>query len=434
MARSKGEGTLIKRGKYWTARWVSNGEVHVRSTKCTQKRDAEKKLAEFTKPFRETSELAVLENLAAKMRVIKTEHEDEDLGNPVKIDFLVDTYTSDVSSSPLTSGTEANYNAQVSQFKAFVGKEFVHEVTRDDVEKFLQDRKKKCGISTYNLYIAVLRKLFSVAMKHDKRIKVNVWESFTKLKVDKSAKRRELTTEEVKKLCEAADKSKMFNGELGMLFTVGVYTGLRVSDCVALKWCDIDMERKMIVVLPIKTSKNGRKAHIPIHPKLLERLKELDQSTTHVMPTLANSNIRAVMRNINSIFKSCGIETSVKDKNGNRHVATGFHAFRHYFISNCVKNGIPVSVVQQMVAHSSADMSLAYTHTFDSDLRLPDYDGETERIELKKTTIEALNKAKGVHDLDDFIMHLLETGSSPTAAKPTRDKELDDALDEMFGK
>ena len=121
MARSKGEGTLIKRGKYWTARWVSNGEVHVRSTKCTQKRDAEKKLAEFTKPFRETSELAVLENLAAKMRVIKTEHEDEDLGNPVKIDFLVDTYTSDVSSSPLTSGTEANYNAQVSQFKEFVG-------------------------------------------------------------------------------------------------------------------------------------------------------------------------------------------------------------------------------------------------------------------------------------------------------------------------
>lgn len=40
MARSKGEGTLIKRGKYWTARWVSNGEVHVRSTKCTSKRKA----------------------------------------------------------------------------------------------------------------------------------------------------------------------------------------------------------------------------------------------------------------------------------------------------------------------------------------------------------------------------------------------------------
>ena len=338
------------------------------------------------------------------------------------------------SSSPLTAGTESGYNSKVSQFEEFVKKTYVYEVTREDVEKFLQHKKKKAGVGTYNQYIAVLKKLFRVAMKHDKRIKVNVWDSFTKLKDSKGEKRRELTADEVKKLCEAADKHEGFNGELGTLFLVGVYTGLRVSDCKVLKWCDIDMERKMIVVLPIKTSKNGRKAHIPIHPKLYERLKELDQSTTHVMPTLAHSNLRAMMYTINSIFKSVGIETSVKEKDGKTHIVTGFHAFRHYFISNCVKNGIPVSVVQQMVAHSSADMSLAYTHTFDSDLRLPDYDGETERVTLKKTTVEALKKACGVHDLDDFIMHMLETGRAPTVVKTVRDKELDDALDEMFGK
>ena len=434
MARSKGAGTLLKRGKYWVARWVTNGEVHVRSTKCTVKRDAEKKLEEFTKPFREKSEIAVLENIAAKMRTIKTEQEAEPRGKPVMLKLLVDVYKSDVSSSPLTDSTEAVYNARVSQFEKFVKKTFVHEVTRDDVEKFLQHKKKDCGIGTYNQYIAVMKKLFRVAMKHDKRIKANVWESFAKLKDSKSEKRRELTADEVKKLCDIADKSKSFHGELGMLFAVGVYTGLRVSDCVALKWRDIDMERKMIVVLPIKTSKNGRKAHIPIHPKLYERLKELDSTTTHVMPTLAQSNLRAVMWNINSIFKKAGIKTSVKGKDGKRHVETGFHAFRHYFISNCVKNGIPVSVVQQMVAHSSADMSLAYTHTFDADLRLPDYDGETERVTLKKTTIEVLNKMRGVHDLDDFIMHLLETGRAPTAVKTARDKELDDALDAMFDK
>lgn len=433
MARSKGEGTLIKRGKYWTARWVSNGEVHVRSTKCTSKRKALKKLEEFTKPFREKSDIAVLENIAAKVRVMKTEQAEEQ-GKPLMLKFLVDTYTSDVSSSPLTAGTESGYNSKVSQFEEFVKKTYVYEVTREDVEKFLQHKKKKAGVGTYNQYIAVLKKLFRVAMKHDKRIKVNVWDSFTKLKDSKGEKRRELTADEVKKLCEAADKHEGFNGELGTLFLVGVYTGLRVSDCTVLKWCDIDMERKMIVVLPIKTSKNGRKAHIPLHPKLYERFKKLDQSTTHVMPTLAHSNLRAVMYNINTIFKSVGIDTSVKDKEGKTHIKTGFHAFRHYFISNCVKNGIPVSVVQQMVAHSSADMSLAYTHTFDSDLRLPDYDGETERVTLKKTTVEALKKACGVHDLDDFIMHMLETGRAPTVVKTVRDKELDDALDEMFGK
>ena len=432
MARSKGEGTLVKRGRYWAARWVHDGQVHVRSTKCTSKRDAEKKLAEFTKPYREKNDIAVLENLAAKIRVKETGVDDKAYGKPVMIKFLVDTLKSDVSSSPLTAGSEAGYEARVTQFEKFVGKTYVHEVTASDVEKFLQSKKKEVGIGTYNQYISTMRKLFSVAMKHDKRIKTNVWDAFTKLKIDKSAKRRELTSDEVKKLCDEAEKCKLYNGELGTLFLVGVYTGLRVSDCVALKWCDVDMQRKLITVLPIKTSKNGRKACIPIHPKLLERLNTLDMNTTHVMPTLAQSSMRKIMHAINGIFKSAGIDVSVKGKDGKKHVETGFHAFRHYFISNCVKNGIPVSVVQKMVAHSSADMSLAYTHTFDSDLRLPDYDGETERIALKKTTIAALDKARGVHDRDDFIMHLLSESRAPLAVKTIQDKALDEALDEMF--
>lgn len=437
MARAHGTGTLVKRGKYFMARWVVDGKVYTRTTKCKTKREAEKKLEEFTKPFREKSDIEVLENLAAKVRVVEAQRaEAEDIkdSKPVKLDFLVDTFTSDLDSSTITAGTEAQYNAIVNQLMKFTHRTFVHEVTNDDAKKFLVNRKANLGVGTYNHYIATLKMLWRVAMKHDKRIKVNVWENYSKLKVDKSVGRRELTTDEVKKLCDTAEKSTLFNGEFGTLFMVGVYTGLRISDCKALKWCDIDMERKIMVVLPIKTSKNGRKAHIPIHPKLYERLSNIDRTDkTHVMPNIALCNKRALMSAVNKVFKDAGIETSVDDENGKKRMVTGFHAFRHYFISNCVKNGIPVSVVQQMVAHSTASMSLAYTHTFDSDLRLPDYDGETERITLKKTTIEALEKAKGVQDLDDFLMKLLEgKTATPVHVKTKSDIELEKALDDMF--
>jgi hypothetical protein len=151
------------------------------------------------------------------------------------------------------------------------------------------------------------------------------------------------------------------------------------------------------------------------------------------MPEIANAKERTFARTIDNVFKSCNIGTNEKDANGKLRITTGFHAFRHYFISNCVKNRIPVSIVQQMVAHSSASMSLKYTHTFDSDLRLPDYDGETETITLKKTTIEALNKAKGVRELDDFIMGLLQGRCTvPVNVKTKSDIELEEALDEMF--
>lgn len=436
MARAHGTGTLVKRGKYFMAKWMVKGKLYTRSTKCTNKKDAEKKLEEFTKPYREKTDIEVLENLAAKVRVAEAnmQKETNDKEPPIRIELLLDTYKSDLATSDLKQGTEHTYEAKVRTFSNFVKKTFVHEVTAKDVEKFLQHIKQKNGVVTYNAYISTMQMLFRVAMKHDYRIRVNVWDGLTKLSIDKSHGRRELTDEEVQMLCAEAYKSKKFGNELGLMFEIAAYTGLRKSDCKVMKWQDVDMEAKMFDILPIKTARNGKRAKLPIHPKLYDKLKELAHDESgYVMPKVASSKGRTFDRAIDNVFKSCKIGTSEKDTNGKLHITTGFHAFRHYFISNCVKNRIPISIVQQMVAHSSASMSLKYTHTFDSDLRLPDYDGETETITLKKTTIEALNKAKGVYDLDDFIMSLLQGKSSASLEVKTKsDIELEEALDEMF--
>lgn len=436
MARAHGTGTLVKRGKYFMAKWMVKGKLYTRSTKCTNKRDAEKKLEEFTKPYREKTDIEVLENLAARVRVAEAnvKKESNDKEPAIKIALLLDIYKSDLSTSELKQGSEHTYEAKVRTFEKFIKKKFVHEVTIKDVEKFLQHIKQKNSAVTYNAYISTMQTLFRVAMKHDYRIRSNVWDGFTKLSTDKSKGRRELTDEEVKKLCEEAYKSKKFGDELGLMFEIAVYTGLRKSDCKVLKWQDVDMDTKMFDVLPIKTSRNGRKARLPIHPKLYEKLKTLvHDESGYVMPHIANAKSKTFDNAIDDVFKSCKIETSERDANGKLHITTGFHAFRHYFASNCVKNRIPISVVQTMLAHSSASMSLKYTHTFDSDLRLPDYDGETGCVTLKKTTIEALDKAKGIHDLDDFIMNLLQGKPSVQMNVKTKsDIELDKALDEIF--
>lgn len=434
MARAHGSGTLVKRGKYYTAKWMVKGKLYTRSTRCTVEREAKKKLEEFTKPFRENSNLEVIENLTAKVRVAegivkKSKNENEP---PVKLDFLVDTYKNDLSTSEITDGTESAYNSIVNQLKKATGKELAHEVTKDDATAFMKGFKEKVGARRYNCALAVLRMLFSVAMKHDYRIRCNPFDGFAKLKVN-GGTRRELTDEEVKKLREEASKSKELNGELGLLFDVAIYTGLRLSDCCNLKWSSIDLKRKLITALPIKTKKNGREAKIPLHQKLNDKLAKLKHDESgFVMPTIASSRAKTI-KAIGEVFSAAGIATNEKGKDGKVHVTTGFHALRHYFISQCVKSGIPVSVVQQMVAHSSADMSLAYTHTFDSDLQLPDYDSEYEKVSLKKTTVEALEKAKGVLELDDFIMALLK-GKPTTAAhaKTKQQLELEEMVDSLI--
>lgn len=435
MARAHGTGTLIKRGNVYTARWMVKGKVYTRSTGCTNERDARKKLEEFTKPFRENSNIEVLENLEAKVRASESQMKKtkNDSEPPMQLKFIVDEYKKDISTSNITESSERIYNSMVNTLVEFTQKKFVHEITKEDALKFMEKIKSKNGAGTFNHYINILRKLFSIAMKHDYRIRMNPFDGFNKLKGNGDSGRRELTDDEVKKLCEIANKSNRVGGELGLLFEIAIYTGLRYSDCRLLKWSSVDLGAKLIKVLPMKTKKNGREARIPIHPKLLAKLSGLKHDDSgYVLPTIAK-NDRACQLAIDKVFEEANIITSEKGKDGKLRIVTGFHAFRHYFISQCVKNGIPISVVQAMVAHSSADMSLAYTHTFDSDLQLPDYDGDTTKITLKKSTVEALNKAKGVHDLDDFLMSLLKGTPTTIAHEKTKSEiELDEALDEMF--
>lgn len=437
MARANGQGTLIKRGKYWTARWVVNGKVYTRTTKCVSKRDAEKKLAEFTKPFQENSEIDIIENLAAKVRAteVKVKAERNEKVPPLKILNLLDTYINDVSTSELRPSTKRLYGIVAKTLHDDLKKEHAHEVTSEDAKHFLEEqKKKKNSVATFNCYLRVLNVLFEVAMKHDYRIRKNVWEGFKPLKADLSQKRRELTNDEVLRLCGEAKK---MGDEVGLLFLVAAYTGLRKSDCCNLQWSSIDMEKKLIKVLPIKTKRNGRYAILPLHSKLAEAFEAIkEKDAKYVMPKMKEAYENHSVENIiDNVFKNAGVEKSVEVAKGmRRHVSTGFHAFRHYFISNCVRQCIPVNVVQQMAAHSSASMSLAYSHVQESDLSLPNFADDTQRVTLKKSTVEALNKAKGVLDLDEFLMKLLEgkPATLPSHIKTKSDMELDRMLDELM--
>lgn len=435
MARANGQGTLVKRGRFFMAKWVVNGKIYTRTTKCTNKKDAEKRLAEFVKPFQEKTEIEVLENLAAKVRVSENAVRRSKTSDEIRIRFLVDVFINDLSTSDISDGTASQYSSMVDTFADFVGKTYAHEVTPDDVEHFLEEKKRTVGTTTWNHYLATMRMLFNVAMKHDAKIRSNPWEGFTKLKVDKSSRRRELTDEEVKRLCEEADKVEEHGGEVGLLFLIGAYTGLRKSDCCLLRWPEVDMSNRVLRVLPKKTKRTGKTAVIPIHRKLYARLAALGHDESgYVLPRLAERYKHGgAKREVIEVFRNAGIETYEIDANGRKKITTGFHALRHYFISNCVRQGIPINVVQQMAAHSSASMSLEYAHVQEHDLTLPDYDGDTVKIRLKKSTIEALDKARGVHDMDDFLMNLL--ANKPMAflnVRTQQDIELDNLVDELI--
>lgn len=406
-ARRKGSGTLQLRGGRWLAIWTVNGKRYTKSTGTGDRKEAEKKLAEFVKPFQEKTELEIAENLAAKVRVKAAAVRNSRNGKarPVKILEMVDVYREDLSTSRIEEQTAEQYEAKVRALAKKTGLTFAYEVGRAEAEKFMEGVKSKACAGTFNIYLVSLKAMYNAAMKKDYRIRENPFDGISKLREDRSRGRRELSNAEVSKLIScAAEISK----DIGDLFVMGAYTGMRKSDICNLKRSSVDEKNGVLKFRPLKTKKNGLTAVVKIHEKVRAVLDSAAKDGEYVFPRLkAMYDGRTLESKINAVFKAAGIETHAKDGEGKTTVVTGFHALRVYFATNCARSGMPVNQIMKTLGHSKADMTLHYVETPDADVSLPDFDSDTVKVPLRKEVAEILKKKAAGKDLSDFVVELL---------------------------
>jgi integrase len=241
----------------------------------------------------------------------------------------------------------------------------MRDVTREIGNRYLESiNHGKLAPGTFNFTVTVLRLVFKV-LKDGARITQDVWGK-VKLKANISHSRRELTLEELKKVCGTAE------GELRLLFVIGMFTGLRLGDAVTLRWSEIDLRRGKIVRVPNKVSRRKPNAYIKqnIHPDLALLLAQIpsNERGEFVLPGMAakyngpsRTGVSALIQNH---FIQCGIKTQADREVGLRKIVrVGFHSLRHSFVSLCNEAGVPLSVVQSMVGHSSPAMTRIYSHT-----------------------------------------------------------------------
>ena len=253
------------------------------------------------------------------------------------------------------------------------------EVTHEAIAEYLACIRAEVCASTYNARICVLREIFHVLAAKAGLVD-DPWEG-VRLHADDSHSRRELTLDEIERLMKAAAKA---GGEWKRLFTIGIYTGLRLGDCCCLAWNSVNLERGVIQLVPTKTRKHahGQPVTIPIHPQLHAELeaalareheRRACAAAAFVNPTLAdwykNSKWR-ISHGLELIFKAAHIETSVKiEGRRTRTPEATFHSLRHTFVSLAANAGVPIPVVQSIVGHSSTAMTRHYYHENEEMLR-----------------------------------------------------------------
>ena len=202
--------------------------------------------------------------------------------------------------------------------------------------------------------------------------------------------RRVLTVEEQTEFLQAAA-----GAWYEPLFYVALLTGLRQGELCALTWDDVDFEAKTLTVsktLVLTKEQGEQKASFKVHPPKTvkgRRVIPLTDEAIHALRkqqkqcqwllsredifpqkgfenqvfytktgspvcdrTLAAS-IKAVRRRINS--------TRTEDEPEFEHFSP--HTFRHTFATRCFENGMQPKTLQELLGHSSLQMTMdLYTH------------------------------------------------------------------------
>ena len=377
--RGKGCGTLERRASgVYLARWTVDGKRYTQNTHTKDKAEAAAMLATLTEPFR-------LKDTAARLAVMQCRidgvngrlAEIERTAPALKIADAWAAYLRAPDRGKLSDEREAMFKTRFRHFADFMARRYpdadeLRKVTREHVAAFMETLSQYAP-DTANSHIRICRDVWRKLADHPKA-KLNGESVWDKVKLFRGlcATRRALSQEELARVCGHVE------GEMRLLFAVGIYTGLRLGDCALLTWESIDMERRIISLVPRKTAHaSGLNVIIPLHPSLSAMIDETptDARRGYLMPDTArvyNANAQNLTKKIQQAFKDCGIRTTEPppDGRGKRaRVIVGFHSLRHTFVSMAANAGAPLALVQSIVGHTNAEMTRHYFHASEAALK-----------------------------------------------------------------
>ncbi|MCX7010201.1 MAG: tyrosine-type recombinase/integrase [Kiritimatiellaeota bacterium] len=366
---------VFKRGKYYYYRLSVNGRDTWKSTKQTNKDEAAKIADKYADAHHGRGN--VEEFFQALMQRIGTLPENERADTRQRLArrmmmtqqhalALADAWQV-WSDSPMKGNpgpsTVTSYSGYWKRFQAWAagGKlEFMHEITPSHADEYARDLwRDKVSPRTFNGHITFLRAMFTT-LKSPAGLFENPWAAIKAME-KRTQGRMNFTPEELTVICHKA------TGAMRYMIAVGLYTGLRLSDVINLKWANIRPGR--IELMPGKTARKGKTITIPLHPVLDLLLQERRTQVVgeYVFPDEIAQNARAhsgVSKRFQAFLEDCGIVTT-EAKGEHRQLAIvrkGFHSLRHSFVSLCAANRVPQVAIQDLVGHGSPAMTALYSH------------------------------------------------------------------------
>ncbi len=226
----------------------------------------------------------------------------------------------------------------------------IQDIKSVDIENFkaylIESKRSKI---TANRYLENLSKMFNIAVENGWLVK-NPIKKKTKF-LTKNYTVRYLTKEEETRLF------KHLNGVLKDIVVGALQTGLRRSNIIYLKWCNIDFNFRMIEILENKGNKHIKLYMNDILYDLFKRLEEIKSSEYVFINPLTNLPYVDFRKAWKKALKAANIKNF------------RFHDLRHTVGTRLAESNVPIPVIKNILAHSSIETTMRYIHNNSKDLK-----------------------------------------------------------------
>lgn len=154
--------------------------------------------------------------------------------------------------------------------------------------------------------------------------------------------------EELQKIMECEP-----NHKYKPLIIFALYSGMRISELLGLKWKDIKDDtiyvRRQYCRGHWKDPKQNEKREIPMHKKIKECVNGMDHNCELVFHNDESPLIyTTVMNNLNRFYK----RNEIPHKK--------FHAYRATFCTKLCENGVPIQTTAKLAGHKSIEVTAKY--------------------------------------------------------------------------